>query len=171
MVKTLIEFTLNFLRVFFLELVYLGPILVSLILLISFMGYIIGRVEGWSWLDALYHAFINATTVGYGDFRPTKKLSKMLAVATAFVGLVFTGIMVALGLHAVELAFKKVAPLPKCSCRQGQLSIAVVDRSDVVLGVPVPVGSMAHQLDLVVHPFKGAVGHPDPGPGWVLVLN
>ncbi len=165
MVKTLIEFTLNFLRVFFLELVYLGPILVSLILLISFMGYIIGRVEGWSWSDALYHAFINATTVGYGDFRPTKKLSKMLAVATAFVGLVFTGIVVAIGVHAVGLTFKKVAPLSKSSCRQGQLSTAVVDRSDAVLGVPIPVRSMAHQLDLVVHPFKGAVGHPDPGPG------
>ena len=102
------EFTYDFVRVFFIELVYVGPILAFLILCICFMGYIIGRIEGWSRYDALYHAFINATTVGYGDFRPTKKLSKMLAVATAFVGIVFTGIVVAIGIHASDQAFKKV---------------------------------------------------------------
>ena len=56
----------------------------------------------------MYHAFINATTVGYGDFQPTKKLSKILSVATAIVGIVFAGIIVAIGLHASEHAFKKV---------------------------------------------------------------
>ena len=104
----MIEFTYDFVRVFFFELVYVGPILASLMLCICFMGYIIGRIEGWSCFDALYHAFINATTVGYGDFRPTKKLSKMLAIAIAFVGIVFTGIVVAIGVHASDQAFKKV---------------------------------------------------------------
>jgi len=80
----------------------------SLILLISFIGYIIGKKEGWSRLDALYHAFINATTVGYGDLRPTKNLSKILAVSNALVGLVFTGIVVAIGLHAADYAFNSV---------------------------------------------------------------
>jgi hypothetical protein len=104
----LIEFTFDFVRVFFIELVYVGPILAFLILCICFMGYIIGRIEGWSRFDAIYHAFINATTVGYGDLHPTKKPSKMLAVATAFVGIVFTGIVVAIGLHAADQAFNKV---------------------------------------------------------------
>jgi len=102
------EFTFNFIRVFFIEIVYAGPILIFLILCISLMGYIIGRNEGWSISDAIYHAFINATTVGYGDFHPTKKPSKMLAVATALVGIVFTGIVVAIGLHASDQAFNKV---------------------------------------------------------------
>jgi voltage-gated potassium channel len=102
------EFTLRFLRVFFLELYYAAPVLILLVLLISFIGYAIGRKEGWSRLDAFYHAFINATTVGYGDLRPTKKLSKMLAIANALVGLVFTGIVVAMGLHAASYAFDKV---------------------------------------------------------------
>ena len=72
--------------------------------------------------DSIWWAVVTMTTVGYGDFRPTKKLSKMLAVATAFVGLVFTGIVVAIGVHAVGLTFKKVAPLSKSSYLQGQLS-------------------------------------------------
>ena len=101
------EFTFLFARVFFTEIFYVGPVLIVLILLISLIGYIIGKIEGWSRFDALYHAFINATTVGYGDFRPTKKPSKLLAIAIALVGLVFTGIVVAIGLHAAEYAFDK----------------------------------------------------------------
>ena len=102
------EFTLLFTRVFFIELFFVGPVLISLILLISLIGYIIGKIEGWSRFDALYHAFINATTVGYGDLRPTKKPSKLLAIAIALVGLIFTGIVVAIGLHAADYAFNKV---------------------------------------------------------------
>ena len=40
------EFTLRFVRVFFLELYYAAPILMSLILLITIIGYIIGKKEG-----------------------------------------------------------------------------------------------------------------------------
>jgi len=102
------EFTLRFMRVFFIELYYAAPVLMLLVLLISAIGYVIGRKEGWSRLDAFYHAFINATTVGYGDLRPTKNLSKILAVSNALVGLVFTGIVVAIGLHAADYAFNSV---------------------------------------------------------------
>ncbi len=102
------EFTHLFVRVFFIELFYAGPVLISLILLICFIGYIIGKKEGWSRLDTFYHAFINATTVGYGDFRPTKKPTKMLAIANALVGLILTGIVVAIGLHATDYAFNRV---------------------------------------------------------------
>ena len=62
------EFSLYFLRVLFVDLLYASPILLFLVVLISFVGHIVGRFEGWSRSDALYHAFINATTVGYGDF-------------------------------------------------------------------------------------------------------
>ena len=102
------KFTFDFIHVFFVELGYASPILLLLILCISFMGYIIGRIEGGSRFDALYHAFITATTVGYGDFHPTKKISKLLSVAAAFVGLVFTGIVIAIGVHATNHVFEKV---------------------------------------------------------------
>ena len=104
------EFTLLFISVFFVELLYAAPILVFLMVLICFVGLIIGKKEGWSKFDSFYHAFINATTVGYGDFRPTKKPAKMLAITNALVGLVFTGIVVAIGIHAADYAFKRVEP-------------------------------------------------------------
>jgi preprotein translocase subunit Sss1 len=99
------DFTLTFVGVFLSDLAYAGPILACLLLLIGLIGYAIGRIEGWAASDALYHAFINATTVGYGDFRPTRKTSKALAISLAFVGLVLTGMVVAIALHAADYAY------------------------------------------------------------------
>ena len=99
------EFTLFFLRIFFIDILYASPILCFLLLLIALVGYLVGRLEGWSAFDAMYHAFINATTVGYGDFRPSKKGSKILAILLALVGLIFTGMVVAIALHAASFAF------------------------------------------------------------------
>jgi len=62
-------------------------------------------LEGWSLLDSVYHAMIAATTVGYGDFRPSRAASKILSIVLAFVGIVFTGLLVALCVHAAQLAF------------------------------------------------------------------
>ena len=73
-----------------------------MLLLIVINGLLIGRIEGWRRGDALYHALINATTVGYGDFRPTKGVAKFLSVLNAFMGLLLTGIFVGAGVYAVE---------------------------------------------------------------------
>ena len=102
------DFTLYFLELFFNDLLYASPIIIFLIVLICVIGLIIGRIEGWSRSDALYHAFINATTVGYGDFPPTKRRSKTLAILLAFIGLIFTGIVVAIAIHAADYAFGMV---------------------------------------------------------------
>ena len=101
------QFTLDFIQMFFTALYYAGPLLLMLMLLIAILGYFIGKIEGWSKLDALYCSFITATTVGFGDFRPSKRLPKLLAVIIAFVGLVFTGIVVALAVHSASHAFKE----------------------------------------------------------------
>ncbi|OWU78032.1 hypothetical protein ATO3_02010 [Marinibacterium profundimaris] len=87
----------------------LSPILLTLVALIVINGLIIGRLQGWSRGDAIYHAFINATTVGYGDFRPTHGLAKVLSVVNAFLGLLLTGVFVGAGVFAVELAVQ-IAP-------------------------------------------------------------
>ena len=102
------EFTFQFLHILLKDLLHAAPVLISLLVLISVIGYIIGRAEGWSLSNSLYHAFINATTVGYGDFRPAKKKSKLLAVILAFTGLVFTGMVVAIALHAANYAYGQV---------------------------------------------------------------
>ncbi len=99
---------LGFLRTFSIGLLHASPILIFLTLLIVLMGQIVGKEEGWSKADALYFSFITATTVGYGDLRPTKPLSKVLAVTIGFVGVIFTGIVTAIGLHAAQSAFARL---------------------------------------------------------------
>ena len=51
--------------------------------------------------------FKTAINVGYGDFHPCKRLSKGIAILTALVGIIFTGIVVAVALHAAQTAFKE----------------------------------------------------------------
>ena len=74
------------------------------------VGVVVGNLERWTLVDSVYQAFITATTVGYGDFRPTRTLSKSLCILNAFFGLLMTGIIVATGVHAVEKAYQGVYP-------------------------------------------------------------
>lgn len=102
------EFVIDFLKIYASGLRFLSPILVVLIATIVGLGLRIGAIEGWSRSNALYFAFITATSVGYGDFHPTKHRSKWLAIAVALVGVLLTGIIVSIGLEALSHAFREV---------------------------------------------------------------
>jgi len=102
---SLIYVPMRFLGSFAAGLLQMSPILVFLALSVVTMGQIVGKKEGWSEEDALYFSFVTATTVGYGDLRPTKTSTKALSVGISFVGLVFTGIVAGIGLHSAQRAF------------------------------------------------------------------
>lgn len=100
------QFTLLFLKALGIALGYLAPVLATLVALICLNGLLIGRVEGWPRGAALYHAFINATTVGYGDLYPETRAGRVLSVLNAFLGLLLTGIFVGAGVQAVGIALR-----------------------------------------------------------------
>ena len=100
------QFTIEFIQIFFIALWYVAPIIGLLAGLIFILGNVVGIREGWSRADSTYYAFITASTVGYGDFHPKKRLSKHLAIVISFVGIILTGIIVAVALHAIDYAFK-----------------------------------------------------------------
>jgi voltage-gated potassium channel len=106
-------FIVEFLRAFSLALLYCLPLIFFLTLVISLLGLLVGRREGWSRSHSLYYAFITATTVGYGDFHPKKSKSQLLAIFIALTGLVLTGIIVSLGVHATSRAFEKTQDLER----------------------------------------------------------
>lgn len=100
-------FTLTFLQAFFIAVYLTSPLLMFLGLLVLGLGQVVCHLEKWKKFDGLYWSLITATTVGYGDIRPLKKRSRILSIAIAFIGIMFTGIIIALTLNAVDVAFKK----------------------------------------------------------------
>ena len=100
------EFTFSFLNVFWLGIYYTGPILLMLGLVIVTLGLIAGHLESWSKFESLYWAFITALTVGYGDFRPLHKPSRVMAGLIAILGIMFAGIIVAITVEATGVAFE-----------------------------------------------------------------
>jgi voltage-gated potassium channel len=98
--------TVTFLKQFGLGISLTSPLLVSLAAVITLLGQAVGRKEGWSRFDSLYWSFITATTVGYGDLRPVKQRSRILAILIAFLGLVLSGIVIAVAVQAATLALR-----------------------------------------------------------------
>lgn len=101
------DFTITFIKLFFTIIVLSSPILVSLCAFIVALGLVVGRREGWSIFNTIYWTFITALTVGYGDMRPLKPLSKILAVAIAWTGIMFSGVIVAATVGATTSAIKE----------------------------------------------------------------
>lgn len=99
------DFTLTFLEVFFVVLWLSWPLLAFLLAIIIVCGQFAGRKEGWTSLNTLYWTFITATTVGYGDMPPIEKRTRILSVVIALVGLMLTGIIVAVTVNAASHAF------------------------------------------------------------------
>ena len=51
------------------------------------------RLEGWSYLDALYFCVVSLATVGYGDLTPTTPLARLFTIIYLINGI---GILLAL---------------------------------------------------------------------------
>ena len=96
------EVTLYFSRTFFQVMLLISPILISLSSLIIGLGQVVGKIERWDRLDSLYWSLITATTVGYGDIRPKQHLSRVIAIAIAIMGVIFTGILVSIAIEATR---------------------------------------------------------------------
>lgn len=96
--------TVVFIKQFCFGLWLMLPLLLSLLLTIILLGQSAGRLEEWSRFDAFYWSFITATTIGYGDIKPVKRKSRMIAIIIAFLGVMFTGIIIALAVEAATRA-------------------------------------------------------------------
>ena len=104
------EYTYAYFQYFFNHLSIAWPLLLTIALLITALGVCVGFLESWPRFDSIYWAFVTATTVGYGDIRPLKPLSRILSVLIALIGLTFTGILVALAIDAASRAFSDFNP-------------------------------------------------------------
>ena len=99
------DFSIAFALYFAHGMFLIGPLVVLLLIVILGLGIAVGRVESWSRFDAVYWALITAMTVGYGDIKPIRKISKSLSIIIAFSGLILSGVTVAIALDAATKSF------------------------------------------------------------------
>ena len=98
--------TVEFLKQFGIGLWLTLPVLLSLAAVITLLGLWGGRKEGWSPFDSFYWSFITASTVGYGDIHPVKRGTRILALLIALLGVVLTGMIIAVAVQAMTVALR-----------------------------------------------------------------
>lgn len=80
------------------------PVLSGLLVVMAALGATVALIEGWSLKEGVYFAFVTGMTIGYGDFAPKAPLSRVLAVAIGMTGLLLGGLIVAIGVNALQSA-------------------------------------------------------------------
>ena len=80
----------------------LWPILSGVLFAMVGPGLLIGRIEGWRIVDALYFTFVTGLTIGYGDLTPRHVVSRLLAVVIGLAGIVLTGLVAAVAVEALR---------------------------------------------------------------------
>lgn len=78
------------------------PILVGLLAVIVALGCAVALLEHWSLGEGVYFAFVSGLTIGYGDLAPKAPLARMLAIGIGFVGILFTALVAAVAVQALQ---------------------------------------------------------------------
>jgi len=87
---------------FFIIIGRLHAVLLALSALILGIAVVIRHLEKMPFGESLYFSFITGLTIGYGDIVVKTPFARLLAVLLGLIGIIFTGIMVAAALRAVE---------------------------------------------------------------------
>ena len=80
----------------------LQAVFLALSALILGIAVVIRHLEKMPFGESLYFSFITGLTIGYGDIVVKTPFARLLAVLLGLIGIIFTGIMVAAALRAVE---------------------------------------------------------------------
>ena len=86
---------------------HMSPINLALFALIAINSWAISYLEKLPFGDALYFAFITGLTIGYGDIVMHTPLGRVIALLIGLVGILFTGLIVAVLVHAVRESIEK----------------------------------------------------------------
>ena len=83
-------------------------VLGMLVFLIVANGVLIARLEDIKIADSLYFAFVTAFTIGYGDIAPVTTGGRVISLLIGLLGLIFTGLIVAIATRALAQTVKAI---------------------------------------------------------------
>ena len=86
----------------------LKSVFIALLLLIAAGAVLITYTEQLPFGDALYFAFVTGLTVGYGDIVAATAVGRTVSIFLGIIGIMFTGLVVAVAVHSVQIAMKDV---------------------------------------------------------------
>ena len=86
---------------------HLRTIYLAFLALMLVGAAVIAGVEHIPIEEAVYFSFITGLTVGYGDIAPITTIGRIVSVMLGFVGILFTGLVVAVIVRAVREAWEE----------------------------------------------------------------
>ena len=86
---------------------HLRTVHLMLLALIMAGAVVIAATEKMSFGKAVYFSFITGLTVGYGDISPVTAIGRLISVLLAVVGVLFTGLVVAVAVQSVRHAWEE----------------------------------------------------------------
>ena len=92
---------------FFHAIWHVRTIILILIALIVAGAAAVAFVEKMPFADTLYFAFVTGLTIGYGDIVMHTPVGRLVALLIGFIGILFTGLLVAVLVHAVRQSYEE----------------------------------------------------------------
>ena len=83
-------------------------VILALIALVVAGAGAITFFEKMPFVDTLYFAFVTGLTIGYGDIVPQTHIGRLVALMIGLVGILFTGLMVAVLVFAVRESIEEL---------------------------------------------------------------
>lgn len=83
-------------------------VLICLLVMIFIGGLAISHFEGLELSESIYFAFVTGLTIGYGDISPTTPGGRLVAILIGMVGILFTGMTIAIATRALVDTAKAV---------------------------------------------------------------
>jgi voltage-gated potassium channel len=92
---------------FFHAIWHVRAVILVLIALIMAGAAAVTLVEKMPFADTLYFAFVTGLTIGYGDIVMQTPVGRLVALLIGLIGILFTGLLVAVMVHAVRESFEE----------------------------------------------------------------
>ncbi len=92
----------SFTNHFFRAVWHVRTIILALIALVVAGAAVLAYLEKFAFADTLYFAFVTGLTIGYGDIVMQTPVGRLVALLIGLVGILFTGLIVAVAVHAVR---------------------------------------------------------------------